>query len=146
MYRSNEGEQFRPIPDLGPKPSIIHIDRAASINQNFRTALFTGKHLQVTLMSIPVGESIGIERHDNLDQFIRVERGRAMVMMGYTPNNLREREQIDEGHAVIIPAGTWHNIENIGNSPLKLSSIYAPPQHPFGTVHQTKADAEAADR
>lgn len=145
MYRSNESAQFRQIPDLGPKPSIINMNRAASINQSFRTALWTGGHLQVTLMSIPVGESIGIEQHDNLDQFIRVEHGRAGVTMGYTPNDLGEQQPIDESYAVIIPAGTWHNIANIGNSPLKLYSIYAPPQHPFGTVHKTKADAEAAD-
>ena len=133
------------IRDYGAEPLIVNIDRLAKMNGDYRTALWTGEHLQVTLMSIPVGGDIGLERHDDLDQFIRIEGGRALVMMGECKNELRYREQVDSSYAVIVPAGTWHNIVNVGNTPLKLYSVYAPPQHPFGTVHRTKEEAERAE-
>lgn len=112
------------------------------MNTNFRTALWTGKHLQVTLMSIPVGGDIGLEIHHNVDQFIKIESGQALVQIGNNKNSTTSREKIDSNYAVIIPAGTWHNIINIGHTPLKLYSIYAPPNHPFGTVDKTKSSAE----
>ena len=142
MYQENTTGNTRAIPDLGPKPVIVNIHRAADINGNFRTALWTGKDLQVTLMNIPVGGDIGQEQHEGLDQFIRVESGSGVALMGLSPTDLREQQQINENHAVIVPAGVWHNIVNTGRTPLKLYSIYAPPQHPYGTVHKTKADAE----
>ena len=144
--RNRQGEDRRELRDFGPEPLVINIDRAAGMNPNYRTALWTGHGLQVTLMSIPVGGDIGLEKHDDLDQFIRIENGLAAVMMGRHQNALDTRRRIDGSFAVIIPAGTWHNIVNIGNTPLKLYSVYAPPNHPFGTVHRTKADAEAAER
>ena len=98
--------------------------------------------MQLTLMSIPVRGDIGVEMHDDLDQFIRVESGRAAVYMGNCRSNLREMGCVDESYAILIPAGTWHNIVNTGSRPLKLYSLYAPPQHPIGTIHRTKADAE----
>lgn len=143
MNRNRSGSGSDDIRDFGPQPLIINIDSAAKMNSNYRTALWTGNDLQITLMSIPVGGDIGMEMHDNLDQFIRIESGRAVVMMGKYRNNLTERQRIDSNFAVVIPAGTWHNIINAGTSPLKLYSIYAPPQHPYGTIHRTKADAEA---
>lgn len=130
------------IEDYGAEPLIVNIDRLANINTNYRTALWTGNHLQVTLMSIPVGGDIGLEIHSHLDQFIRIESGHALVMMGKCKDDLNYRQRVDCHYAAIIPAGTWHNIINTGNSPLKLYSIYAPVQHPFGTVQRTKADAE----
>lgn len=130
------------IRDFGPEPLIFNIDHATNRNQNFRTTLWTGHHMQLTLMSIPVRGDIGVEMHPDVDQFIRIEAGRAKVYMGNCRNDLREKGCVDGNYAIIIPAGTWHNIVNVGNQPLKLYSIYAPPQHPFGTVHQTKADAE----
>lgn len=133
------------IRDYGEQPLVVNIDRLTKMNSDYRTALWTGEHLQLTLMSIPVGGDIGTERHDELDQFIRIESGRALVMMGKLRNALSYRQPIDSSYAVIIPAGTWHNIINIGNTPLKLYSVYAPPTHPFGTVHHTKADAEGSD-
>lgn len=133
------------IMDWGNSPLIINIDKYAKANENFRTALWTGVYLQTTLMSIPVGESIGFERHGDLDQFIRIESGRGFVEMGQEANRLNYKGPVNENYAVIIPAGTWHNITNIGTTPLKLYSIYAPPQHPFGTVHKTKAEAEALE-
>ena len=93
-------------------------------------------------MSIPVHGDIGVEMHSNVDQFIRVESGKAKVYVGNCRNNLQEQACVDGNYAILIPAGTWHNVVNIGNCPLKLYSLYAPPQHPFGTVHNTKTDVE----
>lgn len=128
--------------DYGPNPFVIDIEEAAKQNNNFRLALWTGKHLQVTLMSINVGEDIGLENHPNLDQFIRIEEGQGLVKMGDRKDNLDFQANVRDDFAFIIPAGKWHNLINTGNKPIKLYSIYAPPQHPFGTVHKTKKDAE----
>ena len=98
--------------------------------------------MQLTLMSIPVYGDIGVEMHPNVDQFIRVESGNAKVYMGSCRDNLQGVACVKENDAILIPAGTWHNIVNVGGRPLKLYSLYAPPQHPFGTVHVTKEDAE----
>lgn len=130
------------IRDYGREPFAFNIHHAATKNQTFRTTLWTGNHLQLTLMSIPVKIDIGVEMHPDVDQFVRVESGRAKVYFGNSRNSLREAEVVNENYAILIPAGTWHNIVNIGNCPLKVYSLYAPPQHPFGTVHKTKADAE----
>ena len=130
------------IRDYGCEPFIFNINHATNMNQNFRTTLWTGRDIQLTLMSIPVHGDIGIEMHDDVDQFIRIENGRAKVYMGSCRNNLQEQACVDGNYAIIIPAGTWHNIVNVGSRPLKLYSLYAPPKHPFGTVHQTQADAE----
>lgn len=134
------------IKDYGPSPFVVDIEKVTEANDTFRTALWTGEHLQLTLMSIPPKESIGLEMHDYLDQFIRIEDGKGLVMMGYQPDQLTLQQPVSDSDAFIIPAGTWHNLINTGSSPLKLYSIYAPPQHPFGTVHQTKADSEAAEK
>ena len=131
--------------DFGPFPLAINIDRATKANRNYRFALWTGEHLQVTLMSIRVGGDIGLEMHPHLDQFIRVESGQGFVKMGDSQNNLTYRQNINSDYAVIVPAGTWHNIVNVGNVPLKLYSIYAPPQHPFGTIQETKEIAEMSE-
>ena len=133
------------ITDYGPTPFVVNINEATLQNNTYRTALWTGKHFQVTLMSLNVGEDIGQEMHSNLDQFFRIEQGQGIVQMGNTKDNLNKQSYICDDTAIMIPAGTWHNIINTGNVPLKLYSIYAPPQHPFGTVHPTKADAMAAE-
>ena len=130
------------IRDYGDGAFIFNINHATERNENFRTTLWTGKYLQLTLMSIPVCGEIGVEMHDDVDQFIRVESGRAKVYTGDCQCNLRERACVDGNDAILIPAGTWHNIVNVGRSPLKLYSLYAPPQHPAGTVHRTKEDAQ----
>ena len=141
MRKQNCGEHPE-IRDYGCEPFIFNINHATSMNENFRTTLWTGRYMQLTLMSIPVCGDIGVEMHSNVDQFIRVESGRAKVYMGSCRNNLQEQACVDGNYAILIPAGTWHNIVNVGNRPLKLYSLYAPPQHPFGTVHRTKEDAE----
>lgn len=132
--------------DYGPKPFVINIEEATLENKNFRTALWTGKHLQLTLMSIDVGGEIGLEIHPHLDQFIRIEEGQGIVKMGNRKDKLDFEAKVSDDFIFIIPAGTWHNLINTGNKPIKLYSIYAPPQHPWGTVHKTKADAEEAEK
>ena len=134
------------IKDYGPEPLVIDIDKASEQNNNFRTALWTGQNFQVTLMSIHVGEDIGLEVHNIDDQFIRIVDGQGIVRMGDSQDNLNFQKRIYEDYAIIIPAGKWHNIINTGNEPLKLYSIYAPPAHPRDTVHKTKADAQASER
>ena len=130
------------IRDYGPEPFVVNIEEITKLNNTFRTALWTGEHLQLTLMSIPVGESIGLEIHPDIDQFLRLEQGEGLVQMGKDKNNLSFQRRVSSNWAFIVPAGTWHNLINIGNIPIKLYSIYAPPKHPRGTVHLTKADAE----
>ena len=142
MQNCNCGGGHPEIRDYGPEPYVVNISHAATMNQNFRTTLWTGKHLQLTLMCIPVGGEIGVEMHRDVDQFIRVESGFAKVYTGNCRNSLCETACVDGNDAIFIPAGTWHNIVNMGSRPLKLYSLYAPPQHPRGTVHCTKEDAE----
>ncbi|WP_242457396.1 cupin domain-containing protein [Insulibacter thermoxylanivorax] len=132
--------------DYGPNPYVVDIEEAAERNNYFRSALWTGNHLQVTLMSIPVRQDIGIERHTNVDQFLRIENGVGLVQMGSSPERLDFQRRVEDGDAIMIPAGTWHNVINVGDKPLKLYSIYAPPEHPHGTVHRTKEEAMAAEQ
>ncbi|MGG0657212.1 cupin domain-containing protein [Rummeliibacillus pycnus] len=132
------------LSDHGPNPYVVNISEATKQNKPFRTALWTGKHLQLTLMNIL--DDIGLEIHPHTDQFLRIEEGEGIVRMGKNKNNLDFQRRVKDDDAIFIPAGTWHNVINTGNRPLKLYSIYAPVQHPFGTVHLTKADAEAAEK
>jgi len=133
------------LKDYGPGPLVLNIEKATKQNDTFRTALWTGNHLQLTLMSINMREDIGVEIHPNVDQFLRIEQGQGLVKMGYQRDNLYMQAGVSDGDAIFVPAGTWHNVINTGNIPLKLYSIYAPPNHPHGTVHRTKADAMAAE-
>ncbi len=149
ISNSNNHQPMRPSQpmrpnqsDFGPEPYVINIERVTEENRNFRTTLWTGSHLQLTVMSIPRGGEIGLENHPNLDQFLRIEEGRGIVKMGRNQNNLDFQRPVGDGTAIIIPAGTWHNLINTGSRPIKLYSIYAPPQHPRGTVHRTKEEAE----
>lgn len=144
MHGTGYGSSSPVIKDYGPDPFVINIEEAVSQNNTFRTALWTGKHLQVTLMSIRPGEDIGLEMHPDVDQFIRIEDGHGFVMMGDSRDRLDFQRYVDDDYIIVVPAGKWHNLVNTGNKPLKLYSIYAPPEHPHGTVHQTKAEAEAA--
>ena len=136
--RADMGSKLITLQDYGPQPYVVNIDEATKQNSNFRTALWTGTHLQVTLMSIKVGEDIGLENHPNLDQFIRIEDGQGIVRMGKSKDNLNFQAKVRDDFAIMIPAGTWHNIVNTGNKPLKVYSIYAPPQHPQGVVQVNK--------
>jgi len=131
--------------DFGPCPYVADIEKATLENPFFRKALWTGKHLQLTLMCIPPCGEIGLEMHPNLDQFLRLEQGEGMVMMGEKQKCLKFMRKVEANSAVFIPAGTWHNLVNTGDEPIKLYSIYAPVQHPAGTIQCTKADSDAAE-
>lgn len=119
------------------------ITRLTTDNANFRTVVYTGEHTQLTLMRLGPGEEIGWERHAHLDQFLRLERGRARVEFGRNEDAVDETHEVEDDWAFIVPAGIWHNVVNIGADDVKLYSLYSPPEHPDGTVHRTKADADA---
>ena len=129
---------------LTPRPYITNIEQKSMQNANFRTAIWTSRYAQMTLMSIPVCSDIGLEIHPETDQIIRIEQGMALVKMGQRKNELKFQMEVCKDDTIFVPAGTWHNVINIGRTPLKVSSIYAPPHHPAGTVHRTKEEAEAA--
>ena len=124
---------------------VDDIERATLSNSTFRTVLFTGKNMQLTVMRLAPGEEIGLEMHDDVDQFIRIEEGRARVTFGPSRDEIAETHDARDDWAVVIPAGTWHNVINAGDADLKLYSLYSPPEHPDGTVHRTKAEADAAE-
>jgi mannose-6-phosphate isomerase-like protein (cupin superfamily) len=110
-------------------------------NNYFRQVLFTGKYAQLVVMCLQPGEEIGNEVHPNVDQFFRVEQGQAIFVFNRT-----EKHVVKKGDAVIVPAGTYHNVINaLKTRKLKLYTIYSPPNHPDRTVHKTKAEAEKAE-
>jgi len=121
------------------------IEKATLDNENFRAVLFTGKHTQLTVMSLAPGEEIGWESHRTHDQFIRLEQGQARVEFGRAEDAVDETHDVEDDWAFIVPAGVWHNVVNTGDGELKLYSLYSPPEHPDGTVHRTKAEADAAE-
>ena len=144
MNRRYVQEPSSYIRDYGPEPFVVNINRVARQNNNFRTTLWTGKHLQLTLMSIEPGGEIGLEMHPDVDQFLRLEDGQGIVRMGNRRDKLDFEENVFPGYVILIPAGEWHNLINTGRRPIKLYSIYAPPEHPHGTIHKTKAESDAA--
>ena len=133
------------LKDYGAEPTILDIDAYTTSNENFRTALWTGTQLQVTLMSIPVGGEVGLEQHTETDQFLRIEDGQAKVLMGDSKESLSFNQTAKKDFAIFVPAGKWHNMINTGDKPLKLYSIYSPVEHPHGTVHKTFEEAEEAE-
>ena len=122
------------------------IEKRTLENETFRTVLFTGDHAQLTMMRLGPGEDIGRERHPDRDQFIRIEEGQARVELGERQDEVDEAHDLSDDWAVVVPAGIWHNVINTGSGELKLYSLYAPPEHPDGTVHRTRSDAQAAER
>ncbi len=134
------------LKEYGPKPLVINIEDATKDNENYRTALWTGKNLQLTLMSIGIGEDIGLEVHHDIDQFLRIEAGEGLVQMGDSEEKLDFEKKAEHDDAILIPAGKWHNVTNTGDMPLKVYSIYAPAEHPHGTVHKTRAEAMEAEK
>ena len=129
--------------DFGPQPNILDVKKATMNNQNYRTALWTGDHLQLTVMSIPPQEDIGLEIHPDVDQFLYIIDGTGIVKMWDRKDHFNIQQLVFEDDAIIIPAGTWHNVTNVGKNDLKLFSIYGPANHPWGSVHQTKEIAES---
>ena len=114
-------------------------------NTNFRKVIWTGAHSELTLMSIEPGGEIGLEVHPDHDQFLRIEAGKAQVRAGTSKDNLTETVDVEDDWAFIVPAGTWHNVINTGDDPLRLYTVYSPANHAPGTVHATKAEADAAE-
>ena len=124
---------------------VGNVEEATLENSNFRTVLFTGSNMQLTVMRLGPGEEIGVEMHDHLDQFLRIEQGSARVTFGPSAQQVDEEHEVKDDWAVVVPGGTWHNVINTGDGELKLYSLYAPPEHPPETVHRTKADADASE-
>ena len=124
---------------------VGNVEQATLDNETFRTVVFTGHHTQLTVMSLKAGEDIGRERHGGIDQFLRIESGRARVELGRSEDTIDETHDAEDDWAIIVPAGVWHNVVNTGDGELKLYSLYSPPEHPDGTVHRTKEEAEAAE-
>jgi mannose-6-phosphate isomerase-like protein (cupin superfamily) len=120
---------------------VGRIEKLTLENTYFRQVLYTAKHVQLVVMCLGPGEEIGDEVHSNVDQFFRIEQGEALFVF-----NEEQERQVRDGDAVVVPAGTYHNVINTSKTaPLKLYTLYSPPNHPDGTVHKTKADAEAAE-
>ena len=124
---------------------VGNVEEATIENANFRTVLFTGANIQLTVMSLAPGEEIGVEMHDHLDQFLRVEEGSGRVTFGPSADQVDEEHDVADDWAVVVPGGVWHNVINTGSGELKLYSLYAPPEHPSGTVHRTKKEADASE-
>jgi mannose-6-phosphate isomerase-like protein (cupin superfamily) len=117
------------------------IEKLTEKNTYFRQVLYTGKYAQLVLMCLQPGEEIGNEVHASVDQFFRIEQGQAKFVF-----NGQEEHLAGEGDAIIVPAGAYHNVINVSkNQPLKLYTLYSPPNHPDGTVHKTKAEADEAE-
>lgn len=130
------------IGDIGPAPQSFDLEQATLDNSNYRTVAWSGKYLQLTLMSIPVGADIGLEAHPETDQFLRLDAGRGRVQMGPAQDRLEFDREVEDGWAIFVPAGTWHNVTNIGDEPLQLYTVYAPVHHAAGKVQATADDAE----
>ncbi len=120
-------------------PYVNNIENETLGNDNFRKEVFTGEHLQMTVMSLLPGEDIGAEVHPHTDQFLRIEAGTGVALIGDT------EYPVQDDFAIIIPAGMNHNVTNTGEIPMKLYSIYTPVEHPVGTIHKDKAEAMAAE-
>ena len=119
---------------------IDNIEEKTEQNSFFRQVLYTGKYTQLVVMSLLPGEEIGMEVHPQVDQFFRIEEGQAKVVID------GEEHEVDEGFAIIVPAGSQHNVINTGSNPLKLYTLYSPPNHPDGTIHRTRAEAMVAEK
>lgn len=133
------------IHDIGPEPQAFDIENATTANTSYRSVAWSGRYLQVTLMSIPVGGDIGLEVHHETDQFLRLDAGRGRVQMGAEKDRLTFDKEVTDGWCVLVPAGTWHNITNIGTKPMQIYTVYAPAHHKPDKVHAT-AEAAEADR
>jgi mannose-6-phosphate isomerase-like protein (cupin superfamily) len=131
------------IKDIGPEPQSFDLEEATRDNRNYRTVAWSGRYLQLTLMSIPVGSDIGLEVHPDTDQFLRLDAGRGRAQIGPAKDQLTFDREVSDGWCVLIPAGSWHNVTNIGDEPMQIYVIYAPAHHKPGKIHTTASEAEA---
>jgi mannose-6-phosphate isomerase-like protein (cupin superfamily) len=138
-----EKEIMMTMEDIGPKPQSFDLERATRDNNCYRSVAWSGRYLQVTLMSIPVGGDIGLEMHAQTDQFLRLDAGCGLVEMGSARDQLTFRADVSNGWCILVPAGTWHNITNTGQEPMQVYAIYAPAHHEPGKIQATAADAAA---
>lgn len=127
--------------DHGKEPYVIELEAMTLDNTNYRTTIWTGENLQMTLMEIEPGDDIGLEVHNGIDQFLRIEGGKGLCKMGPAEDNLTFEKEVEDGSGIFVPAGTWHDVVNTGDEPLKLYTVYAGPDHLPGTVHETHQDA-----
>lgn len=127
--------------DRGKQPVVENIEEMTLTNENYRTTIWTGSKLQVTLMTIQPGDDIGLEVHEGIDQFLRIEAGQGLCKMGPTEDNLNFEQAVSDDDGIFVPADMWHNVINTGDQPLKLYTIYAGPDHLASTVHPTHEDA-----
>lgn len=137
MFHDME-ESYNRLKDYGPEPYVTDVACAAMKNTFYRRALWTGSKLQMTLMQIDAGDDIGLEVHPDVDQFIMVICGCGVTTLGKSRDALTCKTPVKSGYGVFVPAGTWHNLINCGGTPMKIFTIYAPPEHAPGTVHPTK--------
>lgn len=128
--------------DRGNLPVLIDLSGLVRDNSYKRAALWTGENIQLTVMEIPVGGEIGLENHKDTEQLIGIESGTAEVLMGKEPENLKSYGIATRGYATIVPKDTWHNVKNVGRTPLKLYSVYSPPHHPYGTLEKASSGQE----
>jgi mannose-6-phosphate isomerase-like protein (cupin superfamily) len=131
------------VKDIGLEPQSFNLERQTTENSNYRTVAWSGRYLQLTLMSVPEGHDIGLEMHPETDQFLRLDAGKGRVQMGPARDNLVFDEDVSDGWCILVPAGTWHNVTNMGDAPMQLYAIYAPAHHKPGKVHTTAAIAAA---
>ncbi|WP_203567741.1 cupin domain-containing protein [Aestuariimicrobium ganziense] len=134
------------IKDVGPEPSSFDLEKATVENTNYRHVAWTGKYLQMTLMSIEPGKSIGLEKHPETDQFVRLDAGQGKAVMGPEEDQLDFEQEVSDGWAVFVPAGMWHDVINTGDEPMRLYVIYAPSHHAQGITQATAEDAEADEK
>ena len=127
--------------DRGKQPVVENIEDWTKANENYRTTVWTGEKMQLTLMTIQPGDDIGLEVHPDVDQFLRIESGKGLCQMGPAEDNLNFEKEVEDDFAILVPANTWHNVINTGDKPLKLYTLYAGPDHLPGTVHPTHQDA-----
>lgn len=126
--------------DYGKQPFVTDIESESLDNTDYRRTLWTGRHLQLTVMSIDVGDDVGLEVHPDNDQFLRVEEGIGRTQMGPAEDDLSFVRDVKDDDIIMVPAGTWHNVVNTGDRPLKLYALYGPPDHEPATVHPTHRD------
>lgn len=141
-WGSRPDERNEQMTDKGAEPYVVDIEQATLSNDTYRTTLWTGANLQMTVMSIKPGDDIGLEVHQGGDQFLRVEQGTGRVQMGPAKDDLSFTAEVTPDWVILVPAGAWHNVTNVGDDDLRMYVLYAPPEHLHGTVHPTKTDAQ----
>lgn len=130
------------IEDVGPKQSVFNLEEATRKNSDYRQVAWSGKYLQVTLMSIKPGDSIGLEAHPQNDQFLRLDQGKGKCVMGPSKDNLNFEQEVTDGWGICVPAGIWHDVINTGDEDMRLYAIYAPVHHAPGIIQATADEAE----